>query len=344
MASTRKAPAGLEAAGLVAVLALIVGLMLLAFGLPSVKGGPHGVPLGVVAPPANVAAVTQALDQAVPGGFDVRTYGDEQALRAAIGDRDVYGGFVFGARAGKPVVHLLTAGAASPAIAQGLTAVGTALGTRAGATVIQDDVRPLPADDPRGAGLAAVGLPLVIGGLLPAVLLTRRFPGRPGVRVLAALAFALVEGPLVASILNWWFGSIDGNVLPVAAGLSFGMAAVSLTVLGLESLLGVAGLGLGGALFVLLGNPLSGIAAGPEFLPAGWGTFGQLMPPGASATLLRSDAFFDGAGAARPLVVLSCWVAGALVLNAAAGLRNRRRAATPPIPAEVAAEPRPALA
>ncbi|WP_205752378.1 hypothetical protein [Cryptosporangium phraense] len=336
MDTDRKTPAWLEAAGLVAGLAVVVGLMLLAFGLPAVKGGPHDVPLGVVAPPANVAAVTQALDEAAPGGFDVRTYGDEQALRAAIEGRDVYGGFVLSGRS----IHVLTASAAGPAIAQGITAIGTALGAHSGATVTPADVVPLPADDPRGSGLAAVGLPLVLGGLLPAVLLTRRFPGRPVVRVLAALAFAVVEGPLVASVLNWWFGSIDGNVLPVAAGLSFGMAAVSLTVLGLESLLGVAGLGLGGALFVLLGNPLSGLVSGPEFLPAGWGTFGQFLPPGASATLLRANAFFDGAGAGRALLVLTGWVVGALLLNVVAG----RRAVPDRSPAEAAGDPEPALA
>ncbi|GAA0249513.1 hypothetical protein [Cryptosporangium japonicum] len=323
METVRNRPAGLEATGIVLGLALVVGLMLVAFGLPAVNGGPHDVPIGVVAPPADATAVEQALGS---DAFAPRRYADERELRAAIADRDVYGGFVLGPGG----VTVLTASAASPAVAQGLSGVGTTLAGHAGATARVVDVRPLPADDARGAGLAAVGLPLVLGGILPALVLTRRFPARPWVRVGAALAFALVEGVLVASVLTWWFGSVDANFAPVALGLAFGMAAVSLTVLGLEALLGVAGFGLGAALFVLLGNPLSGLASGPEFLPSGWSTLGQLLPPGASATLLRGNAYFDGAGTATASTVLTCWVAAALLLNVVAS----RRTVAPPAVSE----------
>ncbi|EXG81441.1 hypothetical protein [Cryptosporangium arvum] len=332
METVRNRRVGVEAAGIVLGLALVVGLMLVAFGLPAVNGGPHDVPIGVVAPPAGATAVEQALDRAAPGGFAPRRYGDERALRAAIADRDVYGGLVLGSGG----VTVLTASAASPAIAQGLGSLGTALAGRSGSTATTVDVRPLPADDARGAGLAAVGLPLVLGGILPALVLTRRFPGRPWMRVGAALAFALVEGALVASVLTWWFGSVDANFAPVALGLAFGMAAVSLTVLGLEALLGVAGFGLGAATFVLVGNPLSGLASGPEFLPSGWSTLGQLLPPGAGATLLRGNAYFDGAGTATALAVLTGWVTVALLLNAVAAWRTR---AEPPAPVPADALP-----
>ena len=325
----RQPPTWLEAAGIVAALALVVGLMLLAFGLPAVNGGPHDVPLGIVAPPAGAAAADGAPAEAAPRGFVVRRYGDEHALREAIVGRDVYGGFVLPApgRAG-PGVRVLTASAASPAIAQTVGAIGTAIAGRNGTTATIVDVRPLPADDPRGAGLAAVGLPLVLGGVLPALVLTRRFPGKPGVRVGAAVAFALLEGALVAAVLTWWFGSVDANFAPVALGIALGMGAVALTVLGLEALLGIAGFGLGAAFFVLLGNPLSGLASGPEFLPSGWGAFGQALPPGATATLLRANAYFDGAGAARPLTVLTCWAAAGLLLVALSTLRTRRAPAS----------------
>ncbi|GAA3389614.1 ABC transporter permease [Cryptosporangium minutisporangium] len=326
-AAARHRPAWLEATGLVGALALIVGLLLLAFGLPTVNGGPHDVPLGVVAPPPAVTAVEDALAKAAPGGFDVRTYPDEDALRAAIGDREVYGGFVLGADGGTPSVLVLTASAAGPPIAQGISTIGATLAERNGATATTVDVRALPADDPRGAGLTAMGLPAVLGGVLAAVLLTRRFPRQPWVRVSAAVAFALVEGLVAASVLTWWFGTVDENMVQVALGLAFGLAAVALTVLGLEAVFGIAGIGLGAALFVLLGNPLSGLASGPEFLPSGWGAFGQLLPSGASATLLRANAYFDGAGTATALTVLTCWVVVGLLLVAAGTARARRAGA-----------------
>jgi hypothetical protein len=47
---------------------------------------------------------------------------------------------------------------------------------------------------------------------------------------------------------------------------------------------------------VLVGNPLSGISSAPERLPEPAGALGPLLPPGAGGSLLRSTAFFDGAG------------------------------------------------
>ena len=71
------------------------------------------------------------------------------------------------------------------------------------------------------------------------------------------------------------------------------------------SLFGRVGLAVGALLALLLGNPLSGLNSAPELLPRGWGELGQLLPQGANATLLRSTAFFSGAGATTAVVVLS---------------------------------------
>jgi hypothetical protein len=96
---------------------------------------------------------------------------------------------------------------------------------------------------------------------------------------------------------------------------------------------GRAGAALGALLMVLVGNPFSGVSSAPELLPEPGGAIGQLLPPGAGGSLLRSTAFFDGAGASGPLTVLLAWVAVGLVLAGAAALRRRR-----PTPA---AAPRP---
>ena len=97
------------------------------------------------------------------------------------------------------------------------------------------------------------------------------------------------------------------------------VAAALLFMLGLGSLFGRAGLAVGAALALLVGNPLSGLASAPELLPAGWGALGQFLPQGATATLLRSTAFFAGAGASTAILVLMCWaLAGAAMIVAAA--------------------------
>jgi hypothetical protein len=56
----------------------------------------------------------------------------------------------------------------------------------------------------------------------------------------------------------------------------------------------------GAVIIVLIGNPLSGLTSAPELLPTPWGTAGQYLPPGASASLLRITAFFHRHGGLHP--------------------------------------------
>ncbi|HTI74072.1 MAG TPA: ABC transporter permease, partial [Mycobacterium sp.] len=67
-----------------------------------------------------------------------------------------------------------------------------------------------------------------------------------------------------------------------------------------------------------------GLTSAPEMLPTGWGTLGQWLPQGATATLLRSTAYFDGAGAATAIAVLICWAIAGVALIMLAAVRQRR--------------------
>ena len=79
---------------------------------------------------------------------------------------------------------------------------------------------------------------------------------------------------------------------------------------------------------MFVGNPLSALGTGSNWLPDGWSTFGQLLPPGATGSLLRANAFFGGIGSGFPSVVLACWVAFGLVLALIAARREPRGATT----------------
>jgi hypothetical protein len=193
-----------------------------------------------------------------------------------------------------------------------------------GTTVPVEDVVPTPASDPRGAGLAAAALPLALGGIITAGLVSRMIRRIP-LRVAAALAMATVGGMVTATVLGTWLGSVQSGWWTTTGVVALGMAATALVLLGLHSLFREVGLALGAAVVVLLGNPLSGLTSAPELLPSGWGTLGQLLPPGATGTLLRSVSWFDGAGAGTPLLVLSTWCAAGLVLLGAGALVARRR-------------------
>jgi hypothetical protein len=81
---------------------------------------------------------------------------------------------------------------------------------------------------------------------------------------------------------------------------------------------------------VFVGNPWSGMTSAPELLPEPAATVGQLLPPGAGGNLLRSTAFFGGAGWAGHAAVLVAWTAAGRGLTAAAALRHRRTGSPAP--------------
>ncbi len=298
--------------------AVVVG-MLCAFAFPTIHSGPHDVPVGVTGPQNATAAVSKAL---AGDAWDVRVYGDEEALASAVKDRDVMGGIALSADG----VTAYTATAAGPPAAAAVTATATALAEQQQAEVKVTDLKPFPADDPKGAGFSSAALPMVIGGMIPAVALTRLLPGHSGLRsrLAGGIAFAVVAGFAITALLQFGTGSLDGDYWITSLGLSLGMGALSLTLLGLEALIGMAGFGLGAVVVMFLGNPLSGLASGPHWLPGGWVTVGQLLPPGASGSLLRANAYFDGAGSGTAALTLGCWIAFGLALSLIADRRGRR--------------------
>jgi hypothetical protein len=305
--------------GLTALLALLV----VAFAWPATQLAPRSLPIVVAGPAEATAQVSAALGQAAPGGFAVTAVTDEAAARAAIENREAYGAIVVGAT---PTV--LTASAASPVVAQLMSQMATNLASRqpgaAPPAVKVVDVVASPVADPRGVGLAALALPLVLGGLAVGVVMTRAVSG-VGRRVVGVVLTAAFAGLVLTGIAHTWLGVLDGSWWGEAAVIALGIAAVGLTLVGLDALFGLVGLGLGAAVVMLIGNPFSGMTSAPEMLPTGWATLGQWLPPGATGTLLRSVTFFDGAGGTSALWILLGWVALGLVL---AGLGARRVASS----------------
>src|SRR5262249_56629035 len=105
----------------------------------------------------------------------------------------------------------------------------------------------------------------------------------------------------------------------IAAIIGLIVLAVAATVTGLGSVAeragrAAAGIGLGAAIMLVLGNPLSGATSAPELLPSPWGQVGQWLPPGAGATLLRAVAYFDGSRVGEPWAVLAAWAAAGVGL------------------------------
>ncbi|MGW0328035.1 hypothetical protein [Nocardia sp. NPDC003183] len=305
----------------------IQALMLIAFAWPAVNIGPRDLPIAVAGPGS--VQVAQQLRQRDPEAFEIITVADAQQARNAMADNEIYGAVVTGN--GAPQV--LVASAASPAVAQQLTAVAQQLSGIPVAPV--EDVIAVDPDDQRGAGFGSMVLPLVMSGMAAGILLTLLVPAY-GSRLAGLAAFGIAGGLLSTLIFHTWLSILPGSYLELAAIAGLASFTVAAVIVGLAAAIGRPGIGLGALTMLLVGNPFSAATSAPELLPQPWGTIGQLLPPGAAAALLRSVAYFDGAGALAPLTVLLAWAAGGVALLGLGALRSRQLATPTASPEPVA--------
>jgi hypothetical protein len=304
-------------------LAMLVGVLVTALAWAPAEMAPRDVPVAIVGPDRAAAQLEQQLATAMPDALEFTRAADAETARQLIQDREVYGAIVL-EPAGPPQV--LTATAGSPVVAQILTGIADQLaqGDAGPSAARVDDVVPLTEDDPRGAVFAAAAMPMVMGGMAVGILLSFIVAG-VWRRVAGALVASAAAGGVVILVTQGWLGALNGNAWANAGAIALTVAAIAMTMIGLVALVGPAGVGIGAITMFLIGNAISGVASAPEMVPTGWGALGQMLPPGAGGSLLRSTAFFDGAAAARPLLILAVWLAAGLLL---AALARRFRSAS----------------
>ncbi|GED10402.1 ABC transporter permease [Cellulosimicrobium cellulans] len=313
------------AVGLVALVAVVV----LAFLWPSVTAEPRDLPVAAAGDPAVVAQVQAALDQNAEGAIELVTVADRDAAVDLVESRDAYGALVLGQQP-----EVLTASAASPAVAQLLaglqpalqaqvSAAATAQGVPAEAvpTVAVTDVVPLSADDPRGSTLAAASFPLVLGGMVGGIAISLAVVG-VWRRVAALGVYSVIGGLAIAGILHG-IGGLHGAYLADSLAVALTLLGIGSTIVGAVAVLGRPGIAVGPVLFLLVANPLSASAMPVEFLLSPWGAVGQWFPPGASATLLRDLSYFPAADTTFPWLVLTGWAVLGLLLSLVGHFRDR---------------------
>ncbi|WP_026918830.1 DUF3533 domain-containing protein [Gordonia shandongensis] len=320
MSSTTK-----KLAGAVAGLAVVIPLILLMFIGPASRGAPHDLPIGVAGPQQAVDRVAAELGERQPGAFDVRGFRTADHLEEAVRDREVYGGFVFG-----PSPRTVIATGASPIVATMLTQIGESIGTAPAEPRPVADVAPPAPDDPRSTGFNSLVIPVFMAGMglgIVAVLIGRRRRVMAAVLPIGAAAVGATAIGLVMVM-----GVLDGGFWPMWLAMAVGIWAIGAVVAGVVSVMGMPGLGVVALVLMIVGMPLAGTAAPPEFLPSFWATVGQSLPLGATGTALRSAAFFApsglvGAGAGVAFGVLVAWLVVGYALMAV-------RARTEPAPEE----------
>ncbi len=344
MRTLSKLGLAIAAAGVLVQLVLAVYYLAMAHS-PS----PHDLPVGVV---GNAEQQSQAQQLEEDGEFQVETYDDAAALQQAIRERQAYGGVAFEGET--PTLYVATA--ASPSVAnlfkaeytqvyqqqvrqqvQQLTSAGqpVPVATLAALTTPPpvSDVVPLPEDDSAGSSLGFVIQALCLGGSIASLALgrLRGLTERSTLRGLGHAALLVVYAlgsSAVALLAMALFGVGKGaDHFTLFWGLALISLAVTASTAAFVALFGPAG-SLVGGLYFTVGLIISGSSIAPEMLPKAGHAVGQLLPPGAGATVARDALYFPDARTAGAFVVLGLYAAVGLAVillfNAAA---NRTRSA-----------------
>ncbi|WLD71703.1 hypothetical protein QU670_00125 [Actinomyces massiliensis] len=208
-------------------------------------------------------------------------------------------------------------------------------------SVTVTDIVPLASGDSTGAGLALAALPLIMGGIGGAMMLSTAIKGLRR-QLYSALIYSVMGGLVVTGILQGWFDVMQGSYWMNALIIGLEVAALSSTVIGAKNAFGNVGMAVVSVTMLLVGNPLSGATVPAYFLPSPWGAVGRLLPPGAALDLLRNVSYFPQAPSMTSWLVLLAWLALGIALNWVAKLRRvtlpaRREAREAAQPAEATA-------
>jgi hypothetical protein len=304
--------------------------------------------MGIVGSEAEQAQLTEQLE--ADGAFEVEPYDDAAALEQAIRERKAYGGVAFDGQS--PTLYV--ASAASPSVAnlfkaqytaayqdeigkqvESLTTAGkdVPVATVAALTTPPPvvDVVPLPKADSGGSSLGFVIQALCLGGSIASLALgrlrglTEQSTSRGIGHAALLVGYALLSSGVALLAMALFDVGTGADHFTLFWGLALISLAVTASTAAFVALFGPIGSLIGG-LYFTVGLIISGSSIAPEMLPRLGHTIGQLLPPGAGATVARDALYFPDASTSSPFVVLALYVLIGLVVivmsNAAA---NRTR-------------------
>jgi hypothetical protein len=272
---------------------------------------PHQMPVGVVAPPAQVVKLQAAADAHDPGALSLRSYASAAAAADAIRHRSVDGAVVPGPRH----TQLLVASAAG---SQTVVTMQRAFSPATLHTpVTTEDLAPLPTSDRGGLGPFFFVLTLVIPSLLIGVATTVIVKGMPmRDRIAAAATFAIVIGLVDALLSNVLYGSLAGSYLELAGIGALISFAVSSATIGIARLLGPVGIALAALGVLVIGVPASGAGAGTAFVPSFFAALHPILPVGQGVDAVRNATYFSWHATWDKLALLGGWAVLGIVAAA----------------------------
>jgi hypothetical protein len=286
----------------------------LAFHAPD----PHEVPIGVVGSVNQVRLVRDQLTNVSSAGFQVKRLTISAAISEVRG-REVAATYLSGS---SPVLYVARAASAIRAnyLVSVFAGIAKETGSRPSATV---DLVPLLSGD-SGAGVFFFVFPMMMVGVITViVLLQRAGTWRIGERMFA------VAGAGALGATTAYLTATQLNVLPekpvlllvaLLLSLIFGQLFVGAAPLLKQYFLPVAL-----AFALVVGTPSAGATMTPDLLPTGLRYLSDVLPMAQAVKVTRDVAYFDGAGAGLPTLILLLWGAFAALIVSVAWYRQPSR-------------------
>ncbi|MFF0343384.1 hypothetical protein [Kribbella sp. NPDC004875] len=287
---------------------------------------PRNMPFGVTGSSPVVTAAQSAKVGGYSTSWDNKTYPNESAVMDAINQGDIYGAYITGTSSDT----LILVPAKSFFATTEIGPVFAAAASKAGRPLAVEQVKPLPADkDPVGAVGGLLLLPILVGGLVSAILATKSTGKAVQQWRLAILAgYALIGTLLTLLIAGPWFGAFAGNrfwpLFPCLFLIEVTTAFVTAVLLAV--LPAVVAMVVALAFFIVVGLPTSG-SAGTALMPAYWQTIGGWLPPRHGADLIQNVLYFSSNNITTPIVILLAYMVVAGVVLGFLDIRARRTSA-----------------
>ena len=277
----------------------------------------HRIAIAAVGTASQVSLLSDELHRVSANGFELRQVDSAATATAAVRDRQVDAAYVAGV-AGTVYV----ARAASAIRASYLQGVFTriAAGARRPAPSVVDLV-PLASGD-GGTGIFFFVFPLMMAGLIAAIVLLQLPTWRIGRRVIFVVAVGAVSA-LAGYITVVGLHVLPGKLLLLAYAFLLTQVYGQLMV-GAAPLLKQYFLPVSLTLALILSVPSSGGTIPPDLLPAFFRDLNYVLPLAQGVKVSRGVAYFHNSGIAQATLVLGLWAAVAAGIVAVAWLRQPR--------------------
>ncbi|MFD3538205.1 ABC transporter permease [Streptomyces sp. NPDC058662] len=299
---------------------IFVSVYLAAFHAPR----PHDLPVAAVGTAAEAHRLEADLERALPGGFEVRPYGDEAAAREAVEHREVYAAYL--PDHGQSSGTLLHAGANGPSVTATLTAAFAQAATPGGPPPAGEDILPVSAGDTRGLSVFYAAFGLVLAGYLFGMMTYQAAPAlRFRQRIASLTLFGALGGIIVALLAgDTGFGALPGSFAGTAVVTALMAMAAGGATMAIVKWTGSAGAAIASVVLLIFGNATSGGVMPAFYLPDWLHPLSGVLPVGAGVRALQGMSYFHNDGLWSALAILTAWILACVALLYLRDIRSAR--------------------